>query len=342
MATLAHTQTAGVNAMIGRREFIAGLGGAATWPLAARAQQRALPLVGIVDMVEVVRQPRQQALSAFRRGVNETGYIEGRNVAIEYHTVGMQFDRVSGLAADLLRRRVAVIFAIGPPVVREIRAQSMTIPMVFVVGEDPVKEGLVASLNRPGGNTTGTTYFTNQLFPKRLQLLREVVPKAKVFAFLVDPNNPNAEPDAKDVQGAAKVLGVELRVLTARNEAELEVAFAAMDEQRIGGLLIGVAAFGVGFEKLAALAARHAIPTMSPVGREWPAAGGLMSYGSSAPDAWHIGGTYVGRILKGEKPVDLPVQQSTKFEFIINLKTAKALSLTVPDSILLLADEVIE
>ncbi len=346
MATLAHTQTASVNAkrvtMIGRREFIAGLGGAAAaWPLAARAQQRALPLVGIVDMVEVVRQPRQQALSAFRRGVNETGYIEGRNVAIEYHTVGMQFDRVSGLAADLLRRRVAVIFAIGPPVVREIRAQSMTIPMVFVVGEDPVKEGLVASLNRPGGNTTGTTYFTNQLFPKRLQLLREVVPKAKVFAFLVDPNNPNAEPDAKDVQAAATVLGVELRVLTARNEAELEVAFAAMDEQRIGGLLIGVAEFGVGFEKLAALAARHAIPTMSQ-NRALPAAGGLMSYEASMPEAFHIGGTYVGRILKGEKPADLPVQGSTEFKFIINLKTAKTLGLEIPPGVLAIADEVIE
>jgi len=344
--------------MIERREFIAGLGGAAAaWPLAARAQQRALPLVGIVDMagnyvaggplipnelVEGVPPTRQPALSAFRRGLNETGYIEGRNVAIEYHTVGMQFDRVSGLAADLLRRRVAVIFAIGPLVVREIRAQSMTIPIVFFVGEDPVKEGLVASLNRPGGNTTGTTNFTNQLFAKRLQLLGEVVPKAKVFAFLVNPNNPNAEPDAKDVQAAATALGVELRVLTARNEAELEVAFAAMDEQRIGGLLFGLAAFGVGLEKLAALAARHAIPTMWPLDRAWPAAGGLMSYEASTPEAWHIGGTYVGRILKGEKPADLPVQGSTEFEFIINLKTAKALGLEIPPGVLALADEVIE
>jgi putative tryptophan/tyrosine transport system substrate-binding protein len=194
-------------------------------------------------------------------------------VAIEYHTVGTQFDRVSGLAADLLRHRVAVIFAIGPVVVREIRAQSMTIPIVFYVGEDPVKEGLVASLNRPGGNTTGTTDFTNQVFAKRLQLLREVVPKAKVFTFLVNPDNSNAGPDATDVQAAAAVLGVELRVLTARNEAELEVAFAAMDEQRIGALLIGLDGFGgVGVEKLTALAARHAIPTMSPVGRAWPAA----------------------------------------------------------------------
>jgi len=341
--------------MIGRREFIAGLGGAAVaWPLAARAQQRALPLVGIVDMVVRVTSlksaanpeglpiDRPEALSAFRRGLNETGYIEGRNVAIEYHTVGLQFDRVSGLAADLLRRRVAVIFAIGPSVVREIRAQSMTIPIVFQVGEDPVKEGLVASLNRPGGNTTGATNFSNQLFAKRLQLLREVVPKAKVFAFLVDPNNPNAEPDAKDVQAAATVLGVELRVLTARNEAELEVAFAAMDEQRIGGLLIGLAGFGVGFEKLAALAAPHAIPTISPFGRGWPAAGGLMTYEASVPDAWHIGGTYVGRILKGEKPADLPVQQSTEFKFIINLKTAKTLGLEIPPGVLAIADEVIE
>jgi putative tryptophan/tyrosine transport system substrate-binding protein len=185
-----------------RREIMAGLGGAAAaWPLAARAEQPALPLVGIVDMAQAGSSARQQALSAFRRGLSETGYIEGRNVAIEYHTVGLQFERVSGLVADLRRRRVAVIFAIGPPVVREIRAQSMTISIVFFVGEDPVKEGLVASLNRPGGNTTGSTNFTNQVFAKRLQLLREVVPKAKVFAFLVDPNNPNAEPDAKGRAG---------------------------------------------------------------------------------------------------------------------------------------------
>jgi putative tryptophan/tyrosine transport system substrate-binding protein len=310
--------------------------------MAARghAQQPALPLVGIIDMAAAGGPFRQGALPAFRRGLNETGYIEGRNVAIEYHTVGTQFDRVSGLAADLLRRGVAVIFAIGPAVVREIRAQSMTIPIVFYVGEDPVKEALVASLNRPGGNTTGTTDFTNQVFAKRLQLLREVVPKAKVFAFLVNPDNSNAGPDAKDVQAAAAVLGVELRVLTARNEPELEVAFAAIDEQRIGGLLIGLDGFaGVGVEKLTALAARHAIPTMSPVGRAWPAAGGLMSYGTSLPNVWHIDGTYVGRILNGEKPADLPVQQSAKFELVINLKTAKTLGLEIPPG---LADEVIE
>jgi putative ABC transport system substrate-binding protein len=329
--------------VIGRREFIAGLGGAAAaWPLAARAQQPALPLVGLIDMGDRGRVSRLQAYPAFHRGLNETGYIEGRNVAIEYHTVGTQFDRVSGLATDLLRRRVAVIFAIGPVVVREIRAQSMTIPIVFYVGEDPVKEGLVASLNRPGGNTTGATDFSNQWFAKRLQLLREVVPKAKVFAFLVDPNNSNAEPDAKDVQAAAAVLGLELRVLTARNEAELEVAFAAMDEQRIGGLLIGLGGqFGAGVEKFAALAARHVIPTMWPFGA-WPAAGGLMSYESSMANAWHICGTYVGRILKGEKAADLPVQQSAEFKFIINLKTAKTLGLEIPPGVLSIADEVIE
>src|SRR5215467_13190689 len=300
-----------------RREFIAGLVGAVVArPLGARAQQPGLPLVGIIDMGRVGAPFRVQAYPAFHRGLNETGYIEGRNVAIEYHTVGTQFDRVSGLTADLLRRGVAVIFAIGPVVVREIRAQSMTIPIVFYVGEDPVKEGLVATLNRPGGNTTGATDFSNQLFAKRLQLLREVVPKAKVFAFLVDPNNSNAEPDAKDVQAAAAVLGMELRVLTVRNEAELEVAFAAMDERRIGGLLFGLTSFGVGAEKLAALAARHAIPTMSPLGRALPAAGGLMSYASSIAEAWHIDGTYVGRILMGEKPADLPVQQTTKFELV--------------------------
>jgi putative tryptophan/tyrosine transport system substrate-binding protein len=329
--------------MIGRREFIAGLGGTVVaWPLAARAQQQALPLVGIVDITTLGISFRQQALSAFRRGLNETGYIEGRNVAIEYHTVAMQLDRVSGLAADLLRRRVAVIFAIGPPTVREIRTQSMTIPIIFFVGEDPVKEGLVANLNRPGGNTTGATNLGNLLFAKQLQLLREVVPKAKVFAFLVNPNNPNAEPDAKVAQAAATVLGVELQVLTARNEAELEVAFAAMDERRIGGLLMGLTNFGVELEKVAALAARHAIPTMSPLGRVWAAAGGLMSYEGSTPDAWHTAGTYVGRILKGEKPADLPVSQPSKFELVINLKTAKTLDLEIPHGLLAIADEVIE
>jgi putative tryptophan/tyrosine transport system substrate-binding protein len=324
-----------------RRTFIAGLGGAAAmpafWSSTAQAHQRPLPLVAIIDMGN-----GPLALAAFRRGLNETGYVEARNVAIEYHVVGTEFYRVSGLAADLLRRRVAAFFAIGPVVVREIRAQSMTIPIVFFVGEDPVKEGLVASLNRPGGNTTGTTNFSNQLFTKQLELLGEVVPKGTVFAFLVDPNNSNAEPDAKEVEAAATVLGVDLRVLKARNEAEVELAVAAMSEQRIGGLLVGVGgAVAVGPEKLAKLALHHALPTM------WtnlaaPAADGLMSYGASVPDAWHIGGTYVGRILTGEKPADLPVQQPTKFEFIINLQTAKALGLTIPPNLLAIADEVIE
>jgi len=212
-----------------RRDFIAGLGGAAAMPLVAHAQQRALPLVGIVDMAPgnpLVRAFRAPALAAFRRGLNETGYVEDRNVVIEYHNLGLQFDQLPGLVADLVRRRMAVAFAIGPTVVRGVKAVTETVPIVFYMGEDPVSEGLVASLNRPGGNLTGTTDFVNQLFGKQLQLLAEAAPKAKLFAFLVNPDNPNAEPDAKDVQAAATILGLELRVITARNETELELAFA--------------------------------------------------------------------------------------------------------------------
>jgi putative ABC transport system substrate-binding protein len=320
-----------------RRQFIAGLGSAAAAAVVARAQQPALRLVGILDMAGIDQ-------AAFRRGLNESGYVVGRDVAIEYHAVGVEFDRVSGLTADLIRRQVAVIFANGPPVVRKIRAQSTTVPIVFFVGEDPVEEGLVASLNRTGGNITGVTNLQNQLFAKQLGLLAEVVPKARVFGFLVNPDNPNAEPDAKKVQAAARELGVEVRVLTARNEGEFELAFAAMDAQRIGGLLVGVGgATGAGGpERVSALAIRHAIPTMWSSNLAAPAAaGGLMSYGGSVTDAARIAGLYAGRILKGEKPADLPVVQPTKFEFVINMKTAKALG-TIPETLLATADEVIQ
>jgi putative ABC transport system substrate-binding protein len=320
-----------------RREFIAGLGSTAAWPLVARAQQAAMPVIGLLDIAPPTL--RTLPITAFHRGLNDIGYVEGRNVAIEYRWLENQFDRLPGLAADLVRRQVDVIFAIGPPVVLAIKAQTATIPIVFYVGEDPVKEGLVASLNRPGGNVTGITNFTNQLHGKQLELLRDTLPKATAFALLVNPNNPNAEPDTKNALSAAAALGRQLRVLKARDEGELEAAFAAMAQQRVGGLLVNPG--GWPQQQLVALAARHAVPAMYQ-DRLYPAAGGLMSYGASLVDVWHLCGVYVGRILKGEKPADLPVQQSTKIEFVINLKTAKALGLTIPETLLATADEVIQ
>jgi putative tryptophan/tyrosine transport system substrate-binding protein len=321
-----------------RRAFIAGLGGTAAWPIAARAQQQAMLIVGILDFVPPLARS-QQLMAAFRRGLTETGYVEGRNFAFEYRWFDLQYDRLPELAADLLRHKAAVIFAIGPHPVLALKAQTATIPIVFYVGEDPVKEGLVSSLNRPGGNVTGVTNFENQLFGKQMGLLFEVVPKGTVFAFLVNPDNLNAEADAKEAQAAAKALGLELRVLNARSESELELAFAAMVAQRIDGLLVGVGAGDL--KLLIELAAHHVIPAMY-YDRRYPAAGGLMSYGASEADAWHLCGVYVGRILKGEKPTDLPVQQSTKFEFVINLQTAKLLGINVPPDVLAIADEVIE
>jgi ABC-type uncharacterized transport system substrate-binding protein len=323
----------------GRREVITLLGGAAVWPIVARAQQPAMPVIGYLDIGSA--EARRDQLGAFRRGLNEVGFIESRNVAIEYRWADAQFDRLPALIADLLRRQVAVIFAFGAPAVLAAKAHTATIPIVFFVGEDPVKEGFVASLNRPGGNVTGVTNLQNQLFGKQLGLLREIAPKATVFAFLINPNNPNAEPDSKDVRAAADALGLELRVLTARNEAELDSAFAAMAQQRVGGVIVGVDNFGVLLEQFVTLAARYPIPAIYHR-REYPVAGGLMSYGTSRIDAVRQAGLYVGRVLKGERPADLPVLQSTKFEFVINLKTARTLGLEFPPGVLAIADDVIE
>jgi putative ABC transport system substrate-binding protein len=319
-----------------RRTFITALGGAAAWPVVARGQQQVPPVVVGFLGGNALR------VDGFRRGLREAGYVENQNVAIEYRWPEGKFDRLPALAADLVQRRVAAILTIGPPAVRALRMQSATIPIVFAMGEDPVKEGLVASLSRPGGNTTGVTYFSNLLFAKRLQLLNEVVPTASALALIVNQKNPTAEPDTKEAQAAADALGRRFEVLTASSDEGLEAAFGVMVQRRIVGLIVGVDPIFVDRpEKLSRLAARNAIPVIYDR-RELSAAGGLMSYGADTADAYRQCGNYVGRILKGEKPADLPVIQSTKFEFVINLKTAKALGLTVPPSLLARADEVIE
>jgi putative ABC transport system substrate-binding protein len=328
--------------MMRRRDFITLLGGAAAaWPLAARAQRPAVPVIGYLS--PGVQAASVDSVASFRRGLGESGYVEGRNVAIEYRWADNNLDRLPALAADLVRLRVAAIFAgglIGPQVAK---AATASIPIVFQMGEDPVREGVVPNLNRPGGNVTGFSNFSNVLFSKRLGLLRDIAPRAETFAFLVNPNNPNAEPDTKEVQAATAAAGRQLEVLTAGSERELETAFAAMAQKQVGGVIVGVdpSFFLTVRAQIAALEIRHAIPAIYNR-REFPAAGGLMSYGIDPLVPYQQSGVYVGRILNGEKPGDLPVQLPTKFEFIINLKTAKALGLTVPDTLFALADEVLE
>jgi putative ABC transport system substrate-binding protein len=325
-----------------RREFIAYISGtAAAWPLAAHAQQAPVPLVGFFSVGSSDGFAPQ--VVGLRQGLSETGYVEGRNVAIEYRWADGQFDRLSALAADLISRRMAVIFAHGPPAVRATKAQTTRIPIVFSIGEDPVKEGLVASLNRPEGNVTGFSNFQNLLGPKKLALLRDTVPKAEVLALLVNPTNPNAEPDTKDVQTAAAAsLWRELRVFPASTERDVEAAFAAMVQFRVGALLVNVDPFFISRSaQIVALAAHYAIPALYDR-REFPVAGGLMSYGASEVEAFRQCGIYLGRILKGATPGDLPVQQAAKFEFVINLKTARALCLDIAPGVLAIADEVID
>jgi putative ABC transport system substrate-binding protein len=323
-----------------RREFITLLSGAAVaWPLAARAQQPPMPVVGFLN----TRAPSEdtQLLAAFRQGLSETGYVEGKTVAIEYRWGEGHNDRLPALAADLVRRRVTVIVA-NSQATMAAKAATTTIPIVFITGADPVQVGFVASLNRPGGNLTGVASLDTELGRKRLQLLHELLPKAGTMAALVNPTFPGSDIQARDLQAAASTLGLRLHVLHASTERDINTALATVARQQASGLVIGNDPFFTSWsEQLAALALRHAVPAIYEF-RAFVAAGGLMSYGPKIADLYRLLGVYTGRILKGEKPADLPVQQSTSVELIINLKTAKALGLTVPLPLLGRAEEVIE
>jgi putative ABC transport system substrate-binding protein len=324
-----------------RRELITLLGGAAAmWPLAARAQRPAMPVIGYFGL----ESPNMWAgrSRAFHQGLSESGYVEGRNVAIEYRWAEGRSDRLPTIAADLVRRQVSVIVPVGTPPALAAKAATTIIPIVFTTGGDPVELGLVASLNRPGGNVTGVTALNVEIGPKRLELLHELVPTARIIALLVNPTNPNAEALSREVQAAALVLGLQLHVLHASTERDFDTAFATLVQLRAGGLVIATDGFFIGrSEQLAAQVLRHAVPAIFAY-REFAAAGGLMSYGGDLSDQYRLVGVYTGRILKGDKPADLPVQQATKVELILNLKTAKALGLTFPLSLLGRADEVIE
>jgi putative tryptophan/tyrosine transport system substrate-binding protein len=328
--------------MIGRREFITLLGGAAAaWPLVARAQP-AMPVIGFLYPTSA--DAETDRLRAFRQGLEEVGYVEGQNVAIEYRWANNQIDRLPALAADLANRRVAVIVATGgSPVVLAAKAATATIPIVFVIGDDPVELGLVASLARPGGNLTGINFFAVELAAKRLELLRELVPGATRVAVLVNPANAaNTEATLKDVQAAARTMGLQIRVINASTSREIDVAFATFERERPDALFVGSGPlFSSQSAQLAALAGRYRVPAIF-AGRQIVEAGGLMSYGASLTDTIRQAGVYTGRVLKGAKPADMPVEQSTKFELVINVRAAKALGLDVPAHLQQLADEVIE
>ena len=330
-----------MNYFISRRQFTAGLGGVVVArPLAARAQQAAMPVIGLVGSATA----RQWApfLAAFIQGLSESGYVEDRNVAIEYRWAEGRFDRLPALAADLIQRQVSVIAALTTPAAVAAKAATSTTPIVFVTVSDPVQIGLVASLSRPGGNSTGATYLNVEVGPKLLELLHEMIPTATTVAALGNPANPNAKAVSGSLHAAARKLGLELHVLNASNDRDIETAFATVVQLRAAGLVIVTDAFiNTRGEQIATLALRHGVPAFFQT-RALAVAGGLMSYGGSAFGAYRQAGVYTGRVLKGEKPAHLPVQQTTKVELIINLKTAKALGLTVPLPLLGRADEIIE
>jgi putative tryptophan/tyrosine transport system substrate-binding protein len=323
-----------------RRELLVLLGGAMTAPRGARAQQKAMPVVGFLGSTSPG--PFAQNIAAFRQGLNETGYVEGQNVALEYRWAEDRYDRVPGLAADLVARKVDVIATASMPSALAAKDATSTIPIVFETGIDPVEAGLVASFARPGGNLTGVCMLTAALMPKRLEFLSELVPQASVFGLLVNPSPSTAQHMIGEVEEAARAKRLQLPILKAGTESEIDAAFAGLVQLHAGGLAVLPDPFFLSRrEQLVALASRYAVPAIYPL-REFVASGGLISYAASITAAFHLLGIYAGRVLKGEKPTDLPVQQPTTFELVVNLKTAKALALTVPPSILARADEVIE
>jgi len=325
---------------IGRRKFLATLGGAAAWPLAARAQQAAVPVIGF--LYGASPDPVARRLRAFRQGLKDSGYVEGENVAIEYRWAESQFDRLPEMVADLIRRQVTVIAALNTVAAVAAKAASTTIPIVFSSGEDPVRLGLVASLARPGGNATGINNFIGELTAKRLGLLHELVPTANRVGVLVNPADVLTETALRDVQPAARAIGLQIQVVNASTSGEIDAAFAAFVREQVDALFIGPGGvFSNRRVHIANQAMRHGIPATYSQ-REFPEIGGLMSYGTNLTDSWRQVGIYAGRVLKGAKPADLPVVQSTKLELVINAQTARLLGLTIPPGVLAIADEVIE
>ena len=323
-----------------RRNFIKVIAGSAVaWPLAARAQQSAMPVIGFFRSTSLANST--QFMTAFRQGLKEAGFVESQNVAIEFSFAEGRNDRLPKLAADLLRKSVAVIVANNPAAVAA-KAATVTVPIVFITGSDPVRDGLVTSLSRPGGNITGVVFIVSDLGAKRLELLRQLVPNATTIGMLVNPNTPEIEAERKDLVAASLKIGQQLSILDVRSDSEIENAFATLVQRGAGAALIGAGPFLTSHrQQLVALAARSRLPTMYPL-REYIAAGGLISYGASITEAYRQAGVYSGQILKGQKPADLPVMQSSKFEFVLNFKTAKTLGLKIPPALIALADEVIE
>jgi putative ABC transport system substrate-binding protein len=323
-----------------RREFITLLGGAAAWPLTARAQQAAMPVIGFLSG----RSPNDSVsnVTAFRRGLGEVGFIEGQNAKIDFRWALGHYDQLPALSADLVRHQVTAIFAGTLPAALAAKAATATIPIVFSIGGDPIEAGLVTSMSRPTGNLTGVTTFLGELLPKRLELLRELVPSATLIGVLLNPHNPNAEARSKNLQQAARTVGQQVLIVSAGSEYDLVSAFTTIVQKRAGALVVSDDPLLIGHsQQIVALAARHAVPAIYFT-RSDTVNGGLMSYGANIDDLYRQAGTYIGRLLKGEKPTDLPVVQPTKFEFVINLKTAKALGLEVPLIMQMTADEVIE